>query len=560
MFLACSCAGDGGERAGGTCAHLHLALWTLAGQRQHQMVTQADIAVDGPSGRGELANEAMCADGRGSPMDPMVMKRPQLYGMGSSPHSQPQQSSPYPGGSYGPPGPQRYPLGIQGRTPGAMAGMQYPQQQYVGSMTAAMLAWAEAEEARAFGGPITRGGSWHSPGGDRPSHPGQAIAKLHVPGSVRSTHLPISWHERLSRRAAPEGALGSAHPGVPAGGPPQLSLLSRPLGSRAASGCLQQPVPGPVRAETAASKSLESLRRESVGGPLCQGDDSPAYRCLCAVPAGPPGPCPCPEIAPSFLSSHTGACLCRSLSHCRRDTSERSPLWATSRWSGGSARTVPCALVGACRPHRLPALPAALLVRSAPEVTPCTFGRCPAASLSAACFTPDEQLWSLHTHRRAGVAQGSQIPPVCFMRWCTMWTLLWALGRVPLPSLSVVTGAHQSPRPVGCSVDGMLAAFVTHLVGHLRDLEFPFQILLPSPSPPTSQSPTPRLLSCPVPSCKPASGPHAALRCAVVQSAASSLACRLSAEPPHSSKRSSFEERVLSTLLREVSSIRHFAR
>ncbi|EHH53287.1 hypothetical protein EGM_13898, partial [Macaca fascicularis] len=65
----------------------------------------------------------------GSPMDPMVMKRPQLYGMGSNPHSQPQQSSPYPGGSYGPPGPQRYPVGIQGRTPGAMGGMQYPQQQ-----------------------------------------------------------------------------------------------------------------------------------------------------------------------------------------------------------------------------------------------------------------------------------------------------------------------------------------------------------------------------------------------------------------------------------------------
>ncbi|XP_008570729.1 PREDICTED: AT-rich interactive domain-containing protein 1B-like, partial [Galeopterus variegatus] len=67
--------------------------------------------------------------GLGSPMDPMVMKRPQLYGMGSNPHSQPQQSSPYPGGSYGPPGPQRYPISIQGRTPGAMGGMQYPQQQ-----------------------------------------------------------------------------------------------------------------------------------------------------------------------------------------------------------------------------------------------------------------------------------------------------------------------------------------------------------------------------------------------------------------------------------------------
>uniref|UniRef100_A0A8C9UGR7 AT-rich interaction domain 1B n=1 Tax=Serinus canaria TaxID=9135 RepID=A0A8C9UGR7_SERCA len=65
----------------------------------------------------------------GSPMDPMVMKRPQLYGMGNNPHSQAQQSSPYPGQSYGPPGPQRYPVGMQGRAPAAMGGMQYPQQQ-----------------------------------------------------------------------------------------------------------------------------------------------------------------------------------------------------------------------------------------------------------------------------------------------------------------------------------------------------------------------------------------------------------------------------------------------
>ncbi|PKU35169.1 hypothetical protein llap_14527 [Limosa lapponica baueri] len=64
-------------------------------------------------------------------MDPMVMKRPQLYGMGNNPHSQTQQSSPYPGQSYGPPGPQRYPVGMPGRAPAAMGGMQYPQQQDV---------------------------------------------------------------------------------------------------------------------------------------------------------------------------------------------------------------------------------------------------------------------------------------------------------------------------------------------------------------------------------------------------------------------------------------------
>jgi len=70
-------------------------------------------------------------------MDPMVMKRPQLYGMGNNPHSQAQQSSPYPGQSYGPPGPQRYPVGMQGRAPAAMGGMQYPQQQVCGGLFSA---------------------------------------------------------------------------------------------------------------------------------------------------------------------------------------------------------------------------------------------------------------------------------------------------------------------------------------------------------------------------------------------------------------------------------------
>uniref|UniRef100_A0A2I2ZYH7 AT-rich interaction domain 1B n=1 Tax=Gorilla gorilla gorilla TaxID=9595 RepID=A0A2I2ZYH7_GORGO len=96
--------------------------WAAAQQRSHPAMSPG---TPGPTmGRSQ-----------GSPMDPMVMKRPQLYGMGSNPHSQPQQSSPYPGGSYGPPGPQRYPIGIQGRTPGAMGGMQYPQQQDSGDAT-----------------------------------------------------------------------------------------------------------------------------------------------------------------------------------------------------------------------------------------------------------------------------------------------------------------------------------------------------------------------------------------------------------------------------------------
>lgn len=90
--------------------------WAAAQQRNHPAMSPGSTAQ--PIGRTQ-----------GSPMDPMVMKRPQLYGMGNNPHSQAQQSSPYPGQSYGPPGPQRYPVGMQGRAPAAMGGMQYPQQQ-----------------------------------------------------------------------------------------------------------------------------------------------------------------------------------------------------------------------------------------------------------------------------------------------------------------------------------------------------------------------------------------------------------------------------------------------
>lgn len=67
-------------------------------------------------------------------MDQVGKIRGQHYGAGN-PYSQQQgpspgsqQGPPYPGQGYGPQGPQRYPMGMQGRTPGSMSGMQYGQQ------------------------------------------------------------------------------------------------------------------------------------------------------------------------------------------------------------------------------------------------------------------------------------------------------------------------------------------------------------------------------------------------------------------------------------------------
>lgn len=67
------------------------------------------------------------------PMDPMVKMRGQPYGGGSPYSHQPGQGPPpgaqqgpaYPGQGYGPAGPQRYPVGMQGR---GMGGMPYGQQ------------------------------------------------------------------------------------------------------------------------------------------------------------------------------------------------------------------------------------------------------------------------------------------------------------------------------------------------------------------------------------------------------------------------------------------------
>ncbi|XP_039214211.1 AT-rich interactive domain-containing protein 1B isoform X5 [Crotalus tigris] len=90
--------------------------WAVAQQRNHPAMS--------PGSTGQTLSR-----NQGNPMDPMVMKRPQLFAVGNNPHAQSQPGSPFPGQSYGPPGPQRFPMGMQSRTPASMGGMQYPQQQ-----------------------------------------------------------------------------------------------------------------------------------------------------------------------------------------------------------------------------------------------------------------------------------------------------------------------------------------------------------------------------------------------------------------------------------------------
>lgn len=71
-------------------------------------------------------------------MDPMAIKRSQLYGMTNSPYPQQQQGPSYPSQPYGSPSPHRYPVGMPGRGQLGMAGMQYPQQQVGDTLTVAL--------------------------------------------------------------------------------------------------------------------------------------------------------------------------------------------------------------------------------------------------------------------------------------------------------------------------------------------------------------------------------------------------------------------------------------
>ncbi|XP_029983967.1 AT-rich interactive domain-containing protein 1B isoform X2 [Sphaeramia orbicularis] len=95
------------------------------GSAAHGWAQQRGHPTMSPGNNGQGGGRAQVAS-----MDPMVMKRSQLYGMGANPYSQQQQQgAPYPGQPYGGPSPHRYPLGLGSRGQIGMGGMQYPQQQ-----------------------------------------------------------------------------------------------------------------------------------------------------------------------------------------------------------------------------------------------------------------------------------------------------------------------------------------------------------------------------------------------------------------------------------------------
>ncbi|XP_037119572.1 AT-rich interactive domain-containing protein 1A isoform X1 [Syngnathus acus] len=177
-----------------------------------------------------------------SPMEQVGKMRGQPYG-GPNPYSQqqqqqqqqgpptgpgPQQTSSYPAQGYGPPGPQRYPMGMQGRTPGAMGSMQYGQQ---------MSAYGQQ-------GPGSYGqqgqGYYGQHGG--PPHPGQQPTPY--PGQPQSSSgAPFPQQGHPSQPAGQHGQPGAPYPQPqgphvpPAGQAPYVSPQQQPS--------QQQQGPGP---------------------------------------------------------------------------------------------------------------------------------------------------------------------------------------------------------------------------------------------------------------------------------------------------------------------------
>ncbi|XP_061772090.1 AT-rich interactive domain-containing protein 1A isoform X1 [Nerophis ophidion] len=155
-------------------------------------------------------------------MDPMGKMRGQPYGAGS-PYSQQSQQGPptaqqspgYPGQGYGPPGPQRYPVGMQGRTPGGMGAMPYgPQMGSYGS-----------------GGYGSQGqGPYYGQPGQGP-HPSQhqtpySQSQAGQPGG--QTSYPGQPHPPPSSAPHTQGGSPYQQPHMPPSGPPQGPPQSQP--------------------------------------------------------------------------------------------------------------------------------------------------------------------------------------------------------------------------------------------------------------------------------------------------------------------------------------------
>uniref|UniRef100_A0A3Q1B212 ARID domain-containing protein n=1 Tax=Amphiprion ocellaris TaxID=80972 RepID=A0A3Q1B212_AMPOC len=186
-------------------------------------------------------------------MDPMAMKRSQLYGMSSNPYSQ-QQGAPYPGQPYGSPSPHRYPMGMPGRGQMGMGGMQYPQQQEVPQ---------EAYGGRGQSAAMTPG---------KPNHEEMSLSQQERPSSLPDLSGSIDDLPTGTEAAVSSGASGSGSTqgdqGTPARSPFSPHVSPRLL-PPARTGPSPSPSPSPagMNAHSVLLSDLGSQLTPQMSGP-----------------------------------------------------------------------------------------------------------------------------------------------------------------------------------------------------------------------------------------------------------------------------------------------------
>uniref|UniRef100_A0A671TXV7 AT-rich interactive domain 1B n=1 Tax=Sparus aurata TaxID=8175 RepID=A0A671TXV7_SPAAU len=227
-----------------------------------------------------------------APMDPMAMKRSQLYGMSNNPYSQ-QQGAPYSGQPYGSPSAHRYPMGMPGRGQLGMAGMQYPQQQ-VGGQQQSVGGYCQPGQPPYFSPPQQQPAAPSQPPYMQPrplpqqevpqeAYGGRGQSAAMTPGKPNHEELSLSQQERPSSLPDLSGSIDDLPTGT------EAAVSSGASGSGSAQGDQGTParspfsphvsprLPPPARTgpSPAASPSPAGSGSQSRSGPMSPATSGP---------------------------------------------------------------------------------------------------------------------------------------------------------------------------------------------------------------------------------------------------------------------------------------------
>ncbi|XP_032399666.1 AT-rich interactive domain-containing protein 1B isoform X1 [Etheostoma spectabile] len=217
-------------------------------------------------------------------MDPMGMKRSQLYGMSNNPYSQ-QQGASYSGQPYSAPSPHRYPMGMPSRGQMGMGGMQYPQQQ-MGSQ------YSQQQQSM---------GSYSQPG--QPpyfSPPQQQPAAPSQPPYMQPRPLP--QQEVPQEAYGGRGQSAAMTPGKPNHEEMSLSQQERPSSLPDLSGSIDDLPTGTEAAVTSGASGSGSAQGDQ--GTPARSPFSPHVSPRLPPPARS-GPSPSPSLSPAGSSNQS---------------------------------------------------------------------------------------------------------------------------------------------------------------------------------------------------------------------------------------------------------------